>query len=102
MEPKYLGQAPHTPGGHLALVGEGAEARVLLTNTVYPVGPKAARDSKPKYRIKGKTAPDPASRGAGNTCSVAVRCVRCVQVFNWEGVWLALSSRCWKLVGFWK
>ena len=54
----YLGQAPHTPGGHLALVGEGADARVLLTNTVYLVGPGAVRDARPRYRIKGKTAPE--------------------------------------------
>ena len=55
VDARYLGQAPHTPGGHLALVGE---ARVLLTNTVYAVGPRAVKDAKPTYRIKGKTAPE--------------------------------------------
>ena len=53
----YLGQAPNTPGGHLVLVGEGDEQKVLLTNTVYPLGegPKGVR--KPKYRLVGKRSP---------------------------------------------
>ena len=55
----YLGQAPDTPGGHLVLVDcDGEEKKVLLTNTVYPLGPKTPELKKPKYRLRGKSAPD--------------------------------------------
>ena len=55
----YLGQAPDTPGGHLVLVDcDGEEKKVLLTNTVYPLGPKTPELKKPKYHLRGKSAPD--------------------------------------------
>ncbi|CAE7380847.1 RE2 [Symbiodinium natans] len=36
---KYLGVATDCAGGHLVLIQDGSEQRVLLTNTVYPVDP---------------------------------------------------------------
>ena len=54
----YLGRAPDTPGGHLVLVDLESDPKVLLTNTIYPEGPCRLDPSKPRYRIKGKTAPD--------------------------------------------
>ena len=57
VEGRYLGHAPNTPGGHLVLVGEGAEQKILLTNTVYPVGPEARVTVKPRYRLRVKTSP---------------------------------------------
>ena len=51
----YLGPAPSTPGGHLVLVTDKGEQKVLLTNTIYPVrGAEAGAVVKPKYRISGK------------------------------------------------
>ena len=54
----YLGHAPDTPGGHLVLILGDADAKVLLTNTVYPVLERTLAHKKPKYRIRGKLAPD--------------------------------------------
>ena len=58
LEGRYLGQAPHTPGGHLVLVRDGADQKILLTNTVYPIGPKAEVAPKPEYRLRSKTSPE--------------------------------------------
>ena len=53
----YLGLAPNTPGGHLVWVpDEKGGYKVMLTNTVYPLGPVSS-DPKPKFRIFGKTRP---------------------------------------------
>ena len=54
----YLGQAPDTPRGHLVLTSGDGEAKVLLTNTVYPVLERTVAGKKPKYRIRGKLTPD--------------------------------------------
>ena len=55
----YLGQAPDTPGGHLVLVDDKERgSKVLLTNTVYPVRVGDEVSKKPKYRIRGKLAPE--------------------------------------------
>ena len=68
----YLGQAPHTPGGHLALVPDGSKSKVLLTNAVYPVGPlERAVPPKPRFRIRAKVGPDLVFRGV-RAISVAV------------------------------
>ena len=53
----YLGQAPSTPGGHLVLVEQEGEQKVLLTNTVYPLGDGPKEPKKPKYRLVGKRSP---------------------------------------------
>ena len=52
LEGKYLGH-----GGHLVLVPEGPDGKVLLTNTVYPVGPCSKTPARPRYRISGKRSP---------------------------------------------
>ena len=56
VEGKYLGPAPSTPGGHLVLVKveDSGEAKVLLTNTVYPLSKVEGRDGKPRYRLRSK------------------------------------------------
>ena len=56
---QYLGQAPHTPGGHLVWVKDADEgSRVLLTNTVYPVALDHTEKGRPKYRLRDKTGPE--------------------------------------------
>ena len=55
---RYLGQAPHTPGGHLVWVEQSPAPKVLLTNTVYPVGPRSSDYVKPKRRLTFKTSPE--------------------------------------------
>ncbi|CAE7427987.1 GIP [Symbiodinium sp. CCMP2592] len=57
VEAIYLGPAPCTPGGHLVLVPEGEEHRVLLTNTVYPLRGTSDTVAKPRYRLVGKRSP---------------------------------------------
>ncbi|CAE7377945.1 TY4B-J [Symbiodinium microadriaticum] len=52
---RYLGVATDCAGGHLVLVQEGSEQRVLLTNTVYPMD--ATTLPKPKYRLTTKRSP---------------------------------------------
>ena len=52
---KYLGVATDCAGGHLVLIQDGSEQRVLLTNTVYPVDPLTV--PKPKFRLTTKTPP---------------------------------------------
>ncbi|CAE7242542.1 RE1, partial [Symbiodinium necroappetens] len=44
------------PVGHLVLVPSETpgDMKVLLTNTVYPLSAELKRDSKPRYRLKGK------------------------------------------------
>ena len=59
----YLGIAPNTPGGHLVLVPDGEDKKVLLTGTVYPLrGERLGEPKKPKYRLVGKRSPDFAVR----------------------------------------
>ena len=58
VEGQYLGQAPHTPGGHLVLVDDTYGKKILLTNTVYPLGPRAGAVPKPRYRPRTKTSPE--------------------------------------------
>ena len=58
----HVGQALDTPGGHLLLVDGDSDAKVLLTNTVYPVLPEALRGKRPRFRIRGKLSPDLAFR----------------------------------------
>ena len=53
---KYLGLAPHTPGGHLVLIPDAHGDKILLTNTVYPLKSSIAKVPKPKYRLRSKTA----------------------------------------------
>ena len=67
---RYLGQAPDCTGGHLVLLGgRSTDFKVLLTNTVYPVRPGPA-PPKPKFRLKGKSAPGFEIR----TVAAALRC----------------------------
>ena len=35
-----------------------SDPKVLLTNTIYPEGPRKLDSRKPKYRVKGKTSPE--------------------------------------------
>ena len=61
----YLGQAPHSPGGHLVWVADGKSGhKVMLTNTVYPVAPRAVA-SAPRFRVYGKRAPSFALKAVG-------------------------------------
>ncbi|CAE7227612.1 unnamed protein product [Symbiodinium necroappetens] len=57
VEGVYLGHAPNTPGGHLVLVPQDGDFKVLLTNTVYPQRESSAVVRKPKYRLVGKRSP---------------------------------------------
>ncbi|CAE7537698.1 RE1 [Symbiodinium sp. CCMP2592] len=50
----YIGQAPHTPGGHLVLIGEGEDRKVLLTSTIFPVRGELTAVPKPRHRLTGK------------------------------------------------
>ena len=59
VEARYLGHAPSTPGGHLVWVcDDKLGPKVLLTNTVYPVGSSSADAVRPKRRLTSKTAPE--------------------------------------------
>ena len=62
--PGHAGRAPCSCGL------DGEEKKVLLTNTVYPLGPKTPELKKPKYRLRGKSAPDFVLRTArvSSTC----------------------------------
>ena len=51
----YIGQAPHTTGGHLVLIIDAGKQKVLLTGTVFPVrGDSFAGPLKPRFRLKEK------------------------------------------------
>ena len=54
---RYLGQAPCTPGGHLVLLDSEGGDKVLLTNTVYPIGPGPVKAKGPRYRLRDKSSP---------------------------------------------
>ena len=100
----YLGQAPSTPGGHLVLVEQDGGSKVLLTNTVYPLGTGPVAVKKPKYRLVGKRSPHFSVRvvaaqelpgqltTAGARSRPGGECFRSSSSFSTEGEFVVVSK----------